>query len=221
MENIYPDSFKIPGAGKDPQLPDDTFRETFVTDDERLLRSTFALNPQKGCELLFRRYYINLCNHAVRFVHSKEIAEDIVSDVFAGFWQSRMFEQITTSYRAYLYKAIRHRSYNYIRWQLNKTTPLELVEIPMASQTISPDDLLQFSELHQQIEKIVQRLPPQCRRAYLLKRMEEKKYDEIAQELQISSKAVEALVSRALVRLRNELKDDWFLGGLALFYIQL
>ena len=221
MENIYPDSFEIPGSGKDPQLPDDTYRETFVTDDERLLRSTFKINPQKGCELLFRRYYVNLCNHAVRFVHSKEIAEDIVSDVFAGFWQSRMFEQITASYRAYLYKAIRHRSYNYIRWQLNKTTSLDLIEIPVASQNLSPDDLLLFSELHQRVEVIIQQLPPQCRRAYLLKRMEGKKYDEIAQELQISAKAVEALVSRALVRLRNELKDDWFLGGFVLFYIQL
>jgi hypothetical protein len=51
--------------------------EAIVTDDEFLLRKEFESNPEKGFELLFRRYYVNLCNHAIRFVHSKEAAEDI------------------------------------------------------------------------------------------------------------------------------------------------
>ncbi len=90
------------------QIPDLTVpgSEPVILHDEYLIREMFSQNPQKGCELLFRRYYTNLCNHAIRFVHSDEVAEDIVSEVFASFWQSRTFEIITTSYRAYLYKAV-------------------------------------------------------------------------------------------------------------------
>jgi RNA polymerase sigma-70 factor (family 1) len=218
MADIYLDSLGNPRSPRDSPKSDMSSIETLVTDDERLLRSTFQDDPQKGCALLFTRYYVNLCNHAVRFVHSNEIAEDIVSEVFTSFWQNKIYEQITTSYRAYLYKCIRHRSYNYLKWQLNRTTSLETEHLSMISQSLSPDEVLQFSELHQRVELIIQKLPPQCRRAYLLKRVEGKKYDEIADELQISSKAVEALVSRALARLRNELKDDWFLGALLFFY---
>ncbi|WP_138476036.1 RNA polymerase sigma-70 factor [Dyadobacter bucti] len=180
-------------------------------DDERLLRETFAVSPKDGCSLLFRRYYVTLCNHAVRFVHSQEVAEDIVSELFEAFWQNRTFEQVKSSYRAYLYKAVRHRTYNYMRWQLEPTDPLESIGISPVAQTVNPDEALQYTELYLKVESIIQSLPPQCRRAYLLKRVEGKKYDEIAQELQISPKAVEGLVSRALLKLRTGLKESWFL----------
>ncbi|MCE6992514.1 RNA polymerase sigma-70 factor [Dyadobacter sp. CY323] len=218
MADIYLDGLDNAQSGRKAPRLGTPHIETVVTDDELLLRNMFQEDSQKACALLFRRYYVNLCNHAVRFVHSKEIAEDIVSEVFAGFWQNRVFEQITTSYRAYLYKSVRHRSYNYLKWQLNKTTSLDFEDLTVISQDLSPDEILHYSELHHRVETIIQNLPPQCRRAYLLKRIEGKKYDEIASELQISPKAVEALVSRALARLRNELRGEWFLGGLLFFY---
>ncbi|WAC13067.1 RNA polymerase sigma-70 factor [Dyadobacter pollutisoli] len=181
------------------------------TDDERLLRETFAADPKDGCSLLFRRYYVTLCNHAARFVHSQEVAEDIVSELFEAFWAHRIFEHVTSSYRAYLYKAVRHRTYNYMRWNLRQTDPLESISISPVAQTVNPDEALQYTELYLKVESIIQELSPQCRKAYLLKRVEGKKYDEIAQELQITPKAVEGLVSRALTKLRTGLKESWFL----------
>ncbi|MCF0064666.1 RNA polymerase sigma-70 factor [Dyadobacter chenwenxiniae] len=185
--------------------------EPLIVDDEYLIRETFGQDPKKGCELLFRKYYTNLCNHAIRFVHSGEVAEDIVSEVFAAFWQNRSFELITSSYRAYLYKSVRNRSYNHLKWELNRTSPIELVTTPFLAQALNPYEALQYSELHQQIERIVQEMPPQCRKAYLLKRMEGKTLEEIAAELQITPKSVEALITRAIARLRNGLKDSWFI----------
>ncbi|WAC14754.1 RNA polymerase sigma-70 factor [Dyadobacter pollutisoli] len=182
-----------------------------MLDDEYLIRKTFSQDPQKGCELLFRKYYTNLCNHAIRFVHSSEVAEDIVSEVFAAFWQSRTFELINTSYRAYLYKSVRNRSYNYLKWDLNRTSPMEVMTTPFAAHALNPCEALQYSELHQQVERIVQDMPPQCRKAYLLKRVEGKSLEEIAAELQITPKSVEALITRAIARLRNGLKDSWFI----------
>lgn len=194
------------------EIPDmDSRSETVMLHDEYLIKNMFGQNPEKGCELLFRKYYANLCNHAIRFVHSGEVAEDIVSEVFAAFWQNRTFEQITTSYRAYLYKSVRNRSYNYLKWDLNRTSPLEDVNAPIATYSLNPCEALQYNELHQQVERIVQQLPPQCRRAYLLKRVEGKTLEEIASELQISPKSVEALITRAIARLRNGLKDSWFI----------
>lgn len=185
--------------------------EPVMLHDEYLIRETFSHNPQKGCELLFRRYYTNLCNHAIRFVYSSEVAEDIVSEVFAVFWQARTFEMITTSYRAYLYKAVRNRSYNYLKWDMNRTSPLETAVEPFVAQALNPCDALLYSELHQQVERIVQEMPPQCRKAYLLKRVEGKTLEEIAVELQITPKSVEALITRAIARLRHGLKDSWFI----------
>jgi RNA polymerase sigma-70 factor (family 1) len=201
--------------GPKPEISDGHCTEIIITDDELLLRNQFLQNPEKGCEMLFRRYYVNLCNHAIRFVHSREVAEDIVSELFAAFWQNRTYMQVNTSYRAYLYKSVRHRAYNYLKWQMKFTQAAE--EHVQPSDSLNPDEALQYTELHQKIESIIRDLPPQCQKAYLLKRVEGKKYDEIAQELRISAKAVEALVSRALSRLRKELSVHWILFTLFVF----
>ena len=182
------------------------------TDDERLLRETFREDPRLGCSLLFRRYYLTLCNHAARFVHSRETAEDIVSDLFESFWEQGIFEQPIHSYRSYLYTAVRHRAYNYLRWKIRPTDPLESIRSAPVAHTIAPDDAMQYTELYLKVESIIQELSPQCRRAYLLKRVEGKKYEEIAEELQVTTKAVEGLVGRALARLRTGLKESWFLA---------
>ncbi|CAG5072681.1 hypothetical protein DYBT9623_04245 [Dyadobacter sp. CECT 9623] len=202
---------KLPSAEKDVADLSAQDNGPMMLDDEYLIRKTFSQDPQKGCELLFKKYYTNLCNHAIRFVHSSEVAEDIVSEVFAAFWQSRTFELINTSYRAYLYKSVRNRSYNYLKWDLNRTSPMEGMTTPFEAHTLNPCDALLYSELHQQVERIVQDMPPQCRKAYLLKRVEGKSLEEIAAELQITPKSVEALITRAIARLRTGLKDSWFI----------
>lgn len=182
-----------------------------VMDDELMLRQLFRQDARQGCTLLFRRYYTNLVNHAVRFVYSKEVAEDLVAEVFTLFWQNQTFGQITTSYRSYLYKAVRHRAYNYLRWELHKFDFLDQANEPSIPASLQPDQILHYSELHQKIESVIQNLPPQCQRAFLLSRIEGRKYTEIAQKMQISVSAVEKLLIRALSKLRQDLKVDWFM----------
>ncbi|WP_460946394.1 RNA polymerase sigma-70 factor [Spirosoma daeguense] len=200
-----PDSFPRLSVNKRPESTPN------VTDDELMLRQAFTQNAQQGCALLFRRYYTNLVNHAVRFVYSKEIAEDLVAEVFTTFWQDRIFENITTSYRAYLYQAVRYRAYNYLRWELHQSDSLESAKEQSVPTSLQPDQVLHYSELHQKIDAVIQNLPPQCQRAFLLSRIEGKKYTEIAQDMQISNSAVEKLLIRALSKLRQELKAEWFI----------
>ena len=193
-------------------VPDDfgaQSSKSVVMDDEYSLRKEFEQDPEKACEFLFKRYYTNLCNHAIRFVHSRQVAEDIVSEVFSTFWQQRTFQDINTSFRAYLYNAVRFRSYNFLKRQVMHA---HAVENQVAyGPNAGPDEMLQYTELYQKIEAIISDLPPQCRKAYILKRVEGKKYHEIAAELKITPKAVEALVSRALTRLREGLSPHWIL----------
>lgn len=186
--------------------------EPKIVGDEQFIYALFRQDPRHGCEVLFRRYYDNLCNHAIRFVYAKDIAEEIVAEVFANFWQNRAFEQINTSYQAYLYKAVRYRAYNYIRFELSRTFALEIASNQPDTAVLGPDEVLHYNELTRKIDAVIQALPPQCRRAFQLNRLEGKKYAEVAAELQISVSAVERLISRALAKLRTDLKEDWLLA---------
>jgi RNA polymerase sigma-70 factor (ECF subfamily) len=185
-------------------------------DPELFIRRAFDQDPQLGCELLFRRYYANLCSHAVRLVLSKPVAEDLVSDVFLTFWKARTHERITACYGAYLYRAVRNRALNHLRYELHQTRPLEPDEADFA-QPETPESLLHVHELTQRLDAEIAALPPQSRRAFLLHRYEGKRYADIAAELGISVKAVEHLVSRVLARLRTGLGGEW-LGVLLLLF---
>ncbi len=178
-----------------------------VIGGEELLNRIFAQNPRQGAELLFRKYYANLCNHAIRFVFSRDIAEEVVAEVFANFWQSRAYEKDIASYPAYLYQAVRYRAYNYLKHELNRTAPLDALYV-RPDQSPNPEEILRYNELSRKIDGFIRELPPQCRRAFLLSRVEGLKYSEVALEMSITASAVERLISRALAKLRQDLKDD-------------
>ena len=215
---LHSDQLKTGPVPLNP-IPDQADSDVPVTDDELIFRRLFAQDQQKGCALLFRRYYANLVNHAVRLVYSREVAEDLVAEVFTVLWQNRQFEQINTSYRAYLYTAVRHRAYNYLRWELNRSDSLDSASEQSMPASLQPDQVLQYSELHQKIEFIIKGLPPQSQRAFLLSRIEGKPYTEIALDMQISVSAVEKLLIRALTKLRQELKSARLISVLLWFFI--
>jgi RNA polymerase sigma-70 factor (ECF subfamily) len=181
-----------------------------ILDDEAILRNTFKNNPEEGFEMVFRRYYKPLCSHAVRYVYSKEIAEDIVSEVFVNFWKKNNYENVRISYRAYLYQALRNTIYNYLKSEYGKRANSFLSinnEIDEVKEESTPQKMLLFDELSGKIKETVNAFPPQCQRVFILSRYEGKKNREIAEELNIKLKTVEAHMMKALSALKNSLAN--------------
>ncbi|MGA0556099.1 RNA polymerase sigma-70 factor [Larkinella sp. VNQ87] len=215
MSADSPSTSSVPGSR--PLWPDSPAPQPggqAVPDDEQFIRRVFEQNPQKGCELLFREYYGPLCSHASRFVYAREIARDLVSDTFYVFWQKELYKEITTSYRAYLYTAVRNRSIKYLQREFGKQIavtyldPSDEQDVLGSAEALTPEDLLTYDELHNRVEVAIGALSPQRQRVFLMNRFEGKKYQTIADELQISLKAVEAHISKALASLRKALQND-------------
>ena len=179
-------------------------RAASVVDNEHIVRVAFANSPQKGFETLFRLYYMPLCSHAVRFVYTREVAEDIVGEVFYQLWKTGTYATVQHTYRTYLYAAVRHRAYNYLRDELTgNRAPDSLDNITDAGQNETPQTLIEYDELFQRVEKVIHELPPQCQRIFLMSRFENRKNQEIADELGLALKTVEAHMARALQHLRR------------------
>lgn len=198
----------LPGSGTPKKQQDDT---------ELFIRKTFEKDVKKGCELLFRLYYQPLCTHSVRFVYSKEVAEDIVSEVFYNFWNTEAWLVVNTSYRAYLFRSVRNRSYNYLSNDLKKSDPLTSAGQQEVPQSESPERILQTEELLTTINTIISSLPPQCQKVFLMNRFEGLKSKEIAKELDISPRTVETHIFKALSVLKNGLKNQWLWNALLFF----
>ena len=187
---------------------------TELQDDELFIRRTIEENPKLGVELLFRRYYQPMCSHAVKYVGSRSVAEDLVSDIFCQFYGQNVFVVITTSYRYYLLRTVRNRAFNYLKQQLSRPGVDEGSDEAAslaAAAGDAPDSLIQFEELYQDVQTAINALPIDRRRIYLLNRFEGKKYQEIADELHLSVKTVEVQLYRANKHIRQFMKSKWYL----------
>lgn len=196
------------------RFPDPDAPGADTVPEEVFIRKTLAANPEQGMELLYLRYYQPLCTHAVKFVRCRQVAEDIVSDIFYGFYKKRLFEHITESYRAYLFKSVRNRGYNYLRWELEKKTPLEEDCSFNAPEYQQPDLITQYEELYQDVEKAIESLPLQRRSIYLQFQFEGKSMKEIAKDLLVSTRTIETQIYRARQAVREHIREKWLLDVL-------
>jgi len=175
------------------------------SDDELFIRQVFNTSPVQGCELLFRRYQRALCSHAARYVYSREVAEDIVSDVFCKFWKTNAYQSVTSSFRYYLFRSVRNEAYSYLR---SEFTQLDSLDHNLTESAIGlrPDYITQYEETFNRVKELVEELPPQCRKIFLMSRFEGKRYQEIADELGLSIKTVEVHMGKGLSFMRTGLK---------------
>ena len=75
----------------------------------------------KAFEDVFRRYYSPLCWYAMSITGSMEAAEEIVEELFYGFWRDRERLPLFRSMKSYLYIAVRNQSFQYCEHQEVRT----------------------------------------------------------------------------------------------------
>ena len=196
----------------EPYQPDHSdLKPAMMADDEMFIKKVMDENPEKGTELLYRRYFQPLCSHAVKYVSSKAIAEDLVSEVFYELYKTGAFTEIKSSFRFYLFRSVRNRAFNYLKSQLKRVESYDEKYDPGISEVQSPYAVSQFEEMYQDVHNAVNNLPIERRRIYLMSRFEGKRYQEIADELSLSIKTVEVQLYRANKYIRALLRDKWML----------
>lgn len=176
--------------------------ESKESDMEVLMHRVLNENDYQAFELLFNKMYAPLCDFSVRFVEVREVAEELVSDVFYTIWQNRSRIMVSAP-KAYLYTAVRNRAFDHLRkikgslWY-----SLEHAE-HIAAGNGNHHDVMVENELHQNITRSIANLPRQCKVIFELSRNQGLKYREIAIRLNISIKTVETQMTRALKQLRE------------------
>ena len=161
---------------------------------------------------LFTRYYYLLCTYAMRVVAGREVAEEVVADVFVKLWKNRDQIEVHTSFEAYIYRAVRNQALDYLKLKLHRVyerEPLESIQWNLAyADHYSPADELVFNEFYDRVEGHISDLPRQCQLIFRLSREEGLRYREIADQLKISIKTVETQMGRALKVLRERVPEN-------------
>ena len=162
----------------------------------------------------FLAHYETLCVRAFRLVHDRKLSEDIVQDVFLMLWERREEIDFSRPVLPYLMMAVRNRSIDCLRSRKSHgegscglDTLDGYVRRLVADRCEGEFDL---SWLRHEIDDGVSQLSEQCRRVFLLSRKAGLKNREIAEQLNISVKAVEKHIGMALSKLRLRLSRSGF-----------
>ena len=175
--------------------------------DDLLLLNRIKNGDVQAFEKLFRSYYKPLCYYADSFLNDMDSAEEIVQNLFYQFWKERADLQIRLSVKSYLFQSVQNNAFSFLKHlQVMDVYREKITQEEQEASNISPADDLEYKELESRFASLLQRLPERQRRIFCMNRFGGKKYSEIAKELSVSVKTVEADISKVLVVLRKELK---------------
>lgn len=161
--------------------------------------------------MLFDRYAEALCRYVHVHVGARDIAEEIVQDLFCALWTHRHAWDVPGPLKMYLYKAAKNRTANFHR---HNRTELAYRARVAAGEHLYPheepgqsDDAVGVHDLAAAVARAVARMPDRARQVWTLSREHALTYAEIADLLNLSVKTVEVHMGRALTVLRTNLSD--------------
>lgn len=155
---------------------------------------------------LFTAWYEPLCRYAFSIVRNMDEAEDIVQKMFCKLWGQRNELKINTSVKSYLYRAVHNSCLNKVKQSKVRADHNQHYAYEMPEQEINSSSV-EYSELQQQLYKALKDLPPKCREAFEMSRLQQLSYSEIANKMSISANTVENHIAKALKLLRGGLKE--------------
>ena len=161
----------------------------------------------KNNEIKFRLLYERLVQPLYRYVYfkcsDKELAQDVVQDVFSKVWDK--FESIDDeTASAYCYRAAKNILINKIEKQSSKRKYEN--NVILENSPMNPHQELAAKEFQDYVSHVITSLPELQQEVFLMSRMDKLKYIEIAERLEISQKAVEKRMSLALKYIRSEIE---------------
>ncbi len=152
----------------------------------------------------FESHYPALVVFAEKYVLNREVAEDIVQDVFIKVYESDLEFDTLDKLKAYLYSSVRNKSINKLKHDKVIERHKE-EEILKSSESFFRDTLIE-QETYRILYQTVDKLPTQSRKIILLG-LKGFSNPEIAEELNISVNTVKTLKLKSYRALRERLKD--------------
>lgn len=163
-------------------------------------------------EVLFSLYYPRLVYFAKEYVPYED-AKNLVQDAFVSFWEKNPTLNNEPQLQSYLYTVVKNNCLMRLRHEKMEKRYSEQAEIKLQNDlhllALEQLDTAEgtFREIEAIIGNTLSQLPGRCREVFILSRMEGRKNHEIAQALDITDKAVEAHITRAIKSFRVALRD--------------
>jgi RNA polymerase sigma-70 factor (ECF subfamily) len=174
--------------------------------DEKELLMCIAAGDEDAFRQLFHSHYNKLASFVQKLTKSTSATEELVQDVFVKVWLHRSELGSIDRFDSWMYAIARNHVFNHLKKTAREFRQqqawLEQAETDNAATAAQSDAVDMYSFIERSIEK----LPPQQKKIYLLKRQSGLRNEEIAQQLNISMETVKKHFTLALRFIKDHAK---------------
>lgn len=155
---------------------------------------------------IYARYCYPLFTLANRKLKSREVAEELVQDLFENLWHRRDTHEIQ-QLKQYLFSALRYRIINYVKAQQVRAGYELYCRLDTPAADTTTEDALAINELSAALLASIRKLPAKSREIFQLSRLEQYSVAEISGRVNLSEKTVEYHLTKSLKLLRGYLRE--------------
>ena len=184
-----------------PKSKENMYATDTLMDERELVLRLIDGDEDAFCEL-YAAYKNRLLYFAMKFVKSREFAEDIFQDAFTVVWQSRRFINPDASFSFYLYTIVRNRILNQIRDMANEDKLKEYILSHAVDSANETNNKILFDDLKDVLSRALEQLTPRQREVFNMSRDLQMSHKEIAEALGVSVNTVQEHISVSLKVIR-------------------
>lgn len=179
-----------------------------VTDSQTLLLLATGRGDRQAFEQLYRQISPYLFAVALRMLHQRSQAEEVLHDTMLTIWQrAGSYDPTLSSPKTWMTALIRHRAIDSVRLRANQTTSLENLDPETAEHSESfscsfADGLPSTAEARR-LAGCLEQLPGEQKQSVMLAYYQGLSHSEISEHLQQPAGTVKSWIRRALAHLKE------------------
>ncbi len=187
-----------------------------ITDTDLVRRIKYG--EKNAYQKLFERYAPKIYQFSLSYLKNEADAEELVQDVFLKIWEKREILDSSQNIKAYIFKIAVNTIYDFIRRKNIESAFNDFAQVNFNKSSNDTWDTVIFEEMKTTLNDIIAKMPEQRKRIFRLSKTKGLTNDEIAQKLNLSKRTVENQLYRAIIFLKEHLKNE-SVFAILFFYI--
>ena len=157
--------------------------------NDNSLSDLFLQGDEKAFIEVYDRYWYKLFLSSYRRTKNKDVAKELVQDLFLKLWEKRCSLSIV-QLENYLFSSIRNATIDYLNKQIVNDKYVTYHKIYKSLESNTTEEMVELNDLEEALEKGLNTLSGKSEKIFRLYRMEHWSVEKIARHFNLSEKAV-------------------------------
>lgn len=152
---------------------------------------------------LYQTYSKPIWLRILRLVKDKDIADELLQDVFMNVWKNRLQIDPEKSFKGFIYTIAQNLVYNYFRKNAADTNLVQNLLLQSSHHYLNVEKLMEEKELKKLLDQAIDQLSPQRKRAFILCKVEGRSYEEASQIMGVSMATINSHITQSMQFLKD------------------